>query len=135
MQKKDDINLSMAESVSLCLTAEGPPVRRHVRPVTPKNGCNLQAAYEMRLLCTDPKSLCPSTEAGERISGLERHRHFFFSTRMIGFQLSTFQQTDLHDKCSCCPFKKTLGEPQSLQILLLSRHILAILYPKRAFMG
>jgi hypothetical protein len=36
------------------LTAEGPPVRRLVRPVTPKNGCNLQAACEMRPLCTDP---------------------------------------------------------------------------------
>jgi hypothetical protein len=54
MQKKDNINLRMTESVSLCLTAEGPPVMRPVRPVTPKNDCNLQAAYEMRPLCTDP---------------------------------------------------------------------------------
>ena len=53
MQKKDDINLRMTASVSF-LTAEGPPVRRPVRPVTPKNGCDLQAACEMRPLCTDP---------------------------------------------------------------------------------
>jgi hypothetical protein len=110
MQKKYDINLRMTAAVS-CLTAEGPPVRRLVRPVTPNNGCNLQAACEMRPHCTDPV-LMPKY-AGERISGLERCRHFRFSTRVIGFQLSTFQQTDLQDKCSCCPFKKTLGEPQS----------------------
>jgi len=54
MQKRDVINLRMTESVSLCSTAEGPPVRRPVHPVTPKNGCNLQAAYEMRPLCMDP---------------------------------------------------------------------------------
>lgn len=52
MQKTDDVNSRMTESVS-CLTAEGPPVRRPVRPLTPKNGCNLQAAYEMRPFCTD----------------------------------------------------------------------------------